>query len=291
MNDMTSRRALLGMLMLTFVAPLGGCASQDKGAAAAERSSLAAEALADPTAPATTTKPSPRVSGPPLRVLFIGNSYTFYNGGVDAVVAAMARAGGRTIDTASVAVGDKSLEWHWQNGDARAAIARGGWDYVVLQELSTRPVANPELMTEFARKFDADIKAAGAKTVLFGTWGRYNEPETQRDINRAYEKLAAELGARLARVGPAFERVLEDRPSIRLHADDRSHPSGAGTYLAAAVFYATLTSDSPEGLPSTLTTASGKAITLDPADAKALQRAAGVVSASPSRAKSPRTDD
>ncbi|HEV2293828.1 MAG TPA: hypothetical protein VGR35_08220 [Tepidisphaeraceae bacterium] len=214
-----------------------------------------------------------------MRVLFIGNSYTFYNGGVDAVLQALARAAGRNFHCSASTSGGKTLEWHWEEGDARSAIARGGWDYVVLQEFSTRPIENPELMFEFGRKFDAEIKAAGAETVFFLTWARFHQPENQRVITRAYNKLAFELGALVAPVGPAFERVLDLRPSIRLHTPDRSHPSEAGTYLAACVFYATLTGDSPEGLPPTITTASGKTITLDPPDATVLQHAAHAATA------------
>jgi hypothetical protein len=213
-----------------------------------------------------------------VRVLFVGNSYTFYNGGVNAVFQALAASRGKNVEAVASTSGGKTLQWHWEEGDARSAIARGGWDYVVLQEYSTRPVADPNAMFAFARKFDAEIKAAGAKTVFYMTWARFHQPENQRVIARAYDTIGRELNARVARVGPAWEWSLEDRPGLKLHAEDRSHPTPAGTYLAACVFYATLLNDSPEGLPATVTTASGKTFDLDPADAKVLQRAAAAVS-------------
>ncbi len=211
-------------------------------------------------------------------MLFIGNSYTFYNGGVDAVVQALARAKGRNLECTASTSGGKTLEWHWEEGDARSAIARGGWDYVVLQEYSTRPIADALAMHRYARLFDAEIKNAGAKTVFYMTWARFHQPENQRVITRAYDAIAKELNALVARVGPAWERVLEQRPDLKLLTDDRSHPTPAGTYLAACVFYATLTGDSPEGLPASVKTANGKTITLDPADARVLQRGAAAVS-------------
>ena len=220
-------------------------------------------------------------------MLFIGNSLTFYNGGVDAVLQALARANGRNLECSASTSGGKTLEWHWEEGDARAAIARGGWDYVVLQELSTRPIADAPAMHKYARLFDGEIKSAGAKTVFYMTWARFHEPEKQRAITRAYETIGKELNALVARVGPAWERVLEQRPGLKLHAEDRIHPTPAGTYLAACVFYATITGDSPEGLPATLTTANGKTITLDPTDAKVLQRAAAAVSAKREAGRTP----
>ena len=51
----------------------------------------------------------------------------------------------------------------------------------------------------------------------------------------------------VAPVGRAWERALRD-PAMTLHDPDGSHPSPAGTYLAACVLYATLTGESPVGL-------------------------------------------
>ena len=49
-------------------------------------------------------------------------------------------------------------------------------------------------------------------------------------------------------VGLAFAAVAKRYPGITLHASDKRHPSAAGTYLAACVFYAALWQRSPEGL-------------------------------------------
>ena len=294
MSATPTRRLILVTILLAAVAPHWSCAS--KGTTSTSRTNTRQQSITAPApAPAKSPEPQARADakpGPPaVRVLFIGDSYTFYNGGVDAVLEALAAAGGRPMECTAVTSGDKTLQWHWEEGEARSAIARGGWDYVVLQEYNTRPVAAPNLMRTFAEKFDAEIRNAGARTVLFVTWARFNEPEKQRTITRAYDAIAKDLGALVARVGPAWERSLEARPRVKLYAADRNHPSPAGTYLAACVLYATLTGDSPEGLPATITTMSGKTIDLDPDDAESFQRAAAVVSATPSRPAQPRRAD
>jgi hypothetical protein len=289
MTTRSVRASWVTLVLAALLAPTWSCATKKNRSATASRlggdeRSVAARApsAGSPTAPAAPSapvQPATAPAAPPTRVLFIGNSYTFYNGGVDAVLAAMAKAKGRNIEATSVTSGGKTLEWHWENGDARAAIARGGWDYVVLQEFSTRPLTDADAMHRYARLFDAEIKNAGAKTVFYLTWARFHQPENQAVITRAYDAIAKQLNATVARVGPAFERVLERRPDLKLHMDDRTHPTPAGTYLAAAVFYATLTGDTAEGLPATVTTASGKSIELSPADASVLQRVANSVSA------------
>jgi hypothetical protein len=291
-SNTPTRRSILVAILLACVTPHWSCAPNNAAGRGSEgRPSLAAPALEKPTkapnASASTTPPAPAAPvAPPTRVLFIGNSYTFYNGGVDAVLQALAAAKGKNFECSSSVSGGKTLQWHWEEGDARAAIARGGWDYVVLQDYSTRPLTDEPAMLKYAKLFNAEIKNAGAQTVLFMTWARFHQPENQRVITRAYDAIARELNALVARVGPAWERMLEQRPGLKLHMEDRSHPTPAGTYLAACVFYATLTGDSPQGLPATVTTANGKTITVDPADAKLLQRAAASVSLSAVPSKS-----
>src|SRR3569623_1996967 len=131
----------------------------------------------------------------PVRVLFIGNSYTYYNGGLGAIVQSMAAKAGQRMEFVEVTKGGQTLEGHWNDGKALAAIRKGGWDIVVLQENSMRPLLAPEKMAQYATMFDAEIKKIGAKTVFYETWARKNKPEMQADVCKAYEGLASQLQA------------------------------------------------------------------------------------------------
>src|SRR5689334_3624553 len=105
-------------------------------------------------------------AAPPVKMLFIGNSLTQANN-LPAMVSDLMRGAGQTVTCDMVAFGGFSLEDHWQQGDARKAIAKGGWSIVVLQQ---GPSALPESQTnlrEFTKRFDGEIKRAGAKTALF----------------------------------------------------------------------------------------------------------------------------
>lgn len=75
---------------------------------------------------------APSQTSPPIRVLFTGNSLTYFND-LPATVAALGRSAGTPIEYDTVARPDCSLEDHWNQGDARRAIGRGGWTWVVLQ--------------------------------------------------------------------------------------------------------------------------------------------------------------
>jgi hypothetical protein len=208
-------------------------------------SCLTLAALALLTAPPLRSGDAPK----PVRVLFIGNSYTYVND-LPRMLAALARAGNqRPVVHERETPGGCTLEKHWKDGKAAQKIAAGKWDYVVLQEQSSRPIVDRARMFEYAAKLDGAIKKRQARTLLFQTWARQNAPQQQAALSKAYRDLGKELKARVAPVGMAWERALKADPKRALHSADKSHPGKAGTYLTACVFYATLFGKSPEGLP------------------------------------------
>jgi hypothetical protein len=213
----------------------------------------------------------------PLRVLFIGNSYTFFNGGLGTIVQQLALSAkhGRPLDFVEITKGGQTLEGHWKEGKALAAIRRGGWDVVVLQEHSLRPIEAREKMWQYARMFDQEIKKTGARTIFYETWARQNRPEMLGGVRAAYEGIARELKAAVAPAGVAWDAVLKANPTLGLHIRDLSHPSPAGSYLNACVFYQVLFEKSPEGLTRKIQTAAGKLLfELPESEALLLQRTA-----------------
>jgi hypothetical protein len=182
-----------------------------------------------------------------MNVLFIGNSFTQRNN-LPGLIARMAEARGHELRHTLISAGGASLRQHWNAGKAPRAIESGGYDRVVLQEQSTLPVKNAARMAENVRLFDAAIKAAGAKTVLYLTWARAHAPESQQALTDAYTSIGAELGATVVPAGEAWKRFLAKHREPVLHDKDQSHPALAGSYLAACAFYAVLFEDSPIGI-------------------------------------------
>ena len=188
---------------------------------------------------------APATQGKPMRVLFIGNSYTNYNGSIPKILKEMADDAGIAFEAEASLMGGKSLEWHFTEGKARAAIAKGGWDFVVLQDHSRQAIDHPEKLAEYATQFAAEIDKVGARPVFYMTWARQHEPEKQAVITKAYQDAASATGGQVAPVGLAWQRVLEQRQDIPLHFEDKSHPTPAGSYLAACVFYRVLLDQPP----------------------------------------------
>ena len=174
-------------------------------------------------------------SNSPVKVLFIGNSFTARND-LPGMVTALAAAAGVAVKTRLLSMGGASLRSHWNKGEAQGVIRAGRYDFVVLQEQSTLPVKNAARMHENIRLFDETIREAGAQTVLYLTWARRNTPEHQALITEAYTSIGREIGAIVAPVGIAWQRLLQGHDHPVLHDRDSSHPTVAGTYLAACVF-------------------------------------------------------
>jgi prepilin-type N-terminal cleavage/methylation domain-containing protein len=208
----------------------------------------------------------------PINVLFLGNSYTMANNLPQLISDLAAGAGNNpalTYDTHLV--GGATLESLWNDGTSIAKIRQGGWDFVVLQEQSMRPIEDEGDMDVYARLFCAEIRAVNAIPLFFMTWARQYAPATQPLLTNAYLRITKEQHAEVAPVGMAWQSSLQQYPQLTLHASDGSHPNPTGSYLAACVFYASLYDKSPQGLPSSLDTGEGTTVTLAPSDAAFLQ--------------------
>jgi hypothetical protein len=75
------------------------------------------------------------------------------------------------------------------------------------------------------------------------TWARRAAPETQQPLVAAVRTIAKEVGGMVAPVGIAWSAVARSRPEIALYAADGSHPTAAGSLLAACVLYGVLFQD------------------------------------------------
>ena len=73
-----------------------------------------------------------------LRVLWIGNSFTYFND-LPAMVREIAATQKVKLSCTRFLKGGERFSGHLKNRELLRALADGGWDYVVLQEQSTAP--------------------------------------------------------------------------------------------------------------------------------------------------------
>ncbi len=179
---------------------------------------------------------------PGLRVLFVGNSFTFKNS-LPALVHDLAAAdpGATPIYSVEYAAPGWSLHQAAKDDGLTKLLREVHWDVVVLQEkswlLSFSEQQWHRSTYPFARDLHEKISAAGARTLLFMTWGyvlgdRWNEPhdtyaEMQSRLPPATRGSASSSGPRSRpSASPGRRRLGASRVSI-FGRTTASIPAGA----------------------------------------------------------------
>lgn len=172
-----------------------------------------------------------KIASAAKRVLFIGNSLTFWNKGVDVILAKLVPG----VETQRVAVGGATLETLWRNSEAKLAVA-AGHDVVVLQE--DLPETTKESFRKHARLWCEHVRKHGAEPVFYAAWAYERLPAiNDAEIRVEHARVSVENNARVAPVGAARTAGPAGLDWLDV---DMEHPSLALTYLAACVITTTI---------------------------------------------------
>lgn len=176
------------------------------------------------------------------------------------MTANLASSAGDTVIFDSSAPGGHRLKDHSSNATSLSKIVAGNWDYVVLQDQSqfpSFPIHQVEAdVFPSARFLDSVINANNtcAETVFYNTWGRKNGDADNcagwpvvctyqgmdSMLTLRYGIMAEDNNAILSPVAQVWKYIRTNHPTIELYDADGSHPSLAGTYIAACAFYTVL---------------------------------------------------
>lgn len=189
-----------------------------------------------------------------ISVLFIGNSYTYYNNLWD-LFKMVADIQGDVVEVSHVTNGGWTLQ---QMGDINDEFGKivdkrlkeEKFDIVILQEQSTRPVIDKDIFFDSVTNLVNKINQNGAKVYLYETWGRKkgnivleqlkltNKSMTEKLVE-SYSEIANKLNIKVCHVGTAFYNI-NNNFDIELYDEDKTHPSYIGSLLAALVIYKTI---------------------------------------------------
>ena len=173
-----------------------------------------------------------------MRILFIGNSHTYYND-LPAILQRIAREDGYEVEVTMIAHGGWYLRQHVAEPDVPFNIRYGRYDYVVLQEHS-HPFDCIEDYREAAATLVQWIREAGSEPVIYATWARKAEEPEQARMNQVNRELAESLGAILAPVGENWWGYMRSQPDIEMYAEDGAHASPRGSEFAAGTIWAAI---------------------------------------------------
>ena len=199
----------------------------------------------------TPTGPPPAVD---LAVLFIGNSLTYSNDLPEMLEHLLVEYGEvGTVYVESVALPNFGLQDHWAGGTARARIAEGGWDVVIVQQGPSATEGRPSLI-EYSARFADEVRAVGGDLAVYMVWPSIQRFDFFQRVSDSHVMAAEEADALLYPVGEAWRSAFDREQQLDLYSPDGVHPNIAGTYLAALVMFEQLTGVTPSSLPDGLIT-------------------------------------
>lgn len=149
-----------------------------------------------------------------LRVLFVGNSYTYF-WGLAQLVEGLSRNGDRYIYTRTSTASGASLNDHWHRRfDLKTIekIENGDWDVVVLQNQSRSSIDSLDQFLRYGKKLIQLIRNADAIPLIFETWAPKRDPFMQELITSAHDELARETNTKKIPIGTLWEKVKELNP-------------------------------------------------------------------------------
>lgn len=202
------------------------------------------------------------------KILFIGNSFTFYPIGsnlyseskpaIPTITNELAKSLNIDLTIHHVVKGSYTLKKFADEKDDKGKIvdeylkANDDYDFVILQEQSTTPANDYNSFNQAVQKLTKKINETqkNAQIILYATWGFPSAitdkgvyktvGEMELKIRNAYEQCATENELKISYVGKAFTYVYENYTDIKLYGGDSKHQSVAGAYLSASIHLATM---------------------------------------------------
>lgn len=236
------------------------------------RAAIASTMLAALTTPAVAqSRPGVTAAPAPKTILYVGNSFFYYNNSMHNQVLVLSRAADKenraAYRSSSITISGSGLNWH----DIDAYFRPGGvasysfvganairfnafdkpFDLVIMMDCSQCPI-HPQLgpmFHEWAKKHSDTVRKHKAQPALFMSWAYEDKPEMTAQLAEQYLIAGNANKALVIPAGLAFAKAIAKRPDIALYVADKRHPSARGTYLAAATTFAALYGKSPVGGP------------------------------------------
>lgn len=192
------------------------------------------------------------------RILFIGNSYTYFHDMPECIFAPMAKEAGLDVEVTALTHGGYQLSWYAdpENEEGkrlRRVIAGRHFDWIVLQDHSLSTILTPGDFFGGIRALKELLQPHTEHFVLYATWGRkpgcvtleelgMTNPEMARHIAERYEEAGIRFDMKVAHVGRAFLAYSEAHPEAELYFADLHHSSPLGSEVAARTILDTILS-------------------------------------------------
>lgn len=218
---------------------------------------------------------------PVVNILFIGNSYTFFNE-MPKIFKHLVNANSDSPVQVSYdmsAVGGADFKMHWERGEPLQKIqSRNDWHYVIFQNQSGWAMEDQRTKDAYSYggMFAKEVFNHGGVPVVMMTWPRqqgsldYQRWPWYKNFEYSYNRLkytsykvAGHMNGLAVPIGDYWVLTLSKHPEISLYNPDGSHPSLQGSYLMALVLYKLVIGkalDNPDLRPAQVTEEEAKVL-------------------------------
>ena len=192
-----------------------------------------------------------------IKVLFVGNSFTFYYN-LPQVVEAMSESSESTqIEARHSLVSGSTLLDHLNQDKGTKTIEilnTQSFDYVVINHHSLAALDGADTFFQTSKKMVDLIRSKNASPIFMMTWGYKSNPLMIDSISKAYNAMGSQLDVDIVPCGLLFSEARKLRPDLTLFDDDDKHPSKNATYLNGLAFYKYFTNEKTYNIPKRLST-------------------------------------
>jgi len=200
-----------------------------------------------------------------IKVLFIGNSYTYRNH-MPTMFLDIAESNGKNVEVNWCVKGKTSFYRHSLRKKVYKAISWKKWDYVVLQG-SSRDMLKDSLTFHDKtlpglNKIIESIQKNHNRTkiVFYMTWSyrkgykKLAHSNTHfkmiRRISSKYKEITEKYQAKLSPVGLIWEKLYFKHHIKNLYQPDNAHPSKLGSFVTACSFFSTIFNEPVKQTPA-----------------------------------------
>lgn len=187
----------------------------------------------------------------PERILFVGNSLTYY-GNVPALYAALGIANGHPTRSDMIVEGGATLSQRVVDGSVERALSTRKYDALVIQERGGDLLCSfgPESCVESRaaiRKMAHLAQHEGIKIVMLGSY--QPNPEVSLQLVEKESAAAGESSVTYAEVSETLRQLTVSAPHLTWFAADGMHPGKDLALLHAILVYQALHGAPPEATP------------------------------------------
>ena len=193
----------------------------------------------------------------PTRILFVGNSLV-YTSNLPAVLDALGEANGQPIHSEMLVKGGATLRHRVEDGSVIAALEKGQYDYVVLQErggdlvcADVRSCESASASMQALQSLAATAREHGATPLFLGTYQRL--PSVSDRLLAGEAQAATAASVPLIPVSALYAQAIASHPDLPWHDPDGAHPGPQLQLLKAVLLYRELFGEYPGAAGFTVT--------------------------------------